>query len=237
MRILLALLLLATPCFGQYAHAGGGVVSPHPGGPLWTVTQHPNDGFTCSTYSCSLTGVTTTAGDLLILTGVIGSVTASTPTSASGDSTWTHCPTSYSSANTGSFLLQTDCYYIPVAAGATSATFTMNWSSGGTFVGGGISLTEIHRASGSATYDIGDEKQDFGCTACVGPTITTTGASDYILVWSAASNTSTGPGGAWTSPSFDGAVAGAANQPATAYTATWAFGSSSVAAMATVAFK
>ncbi len=237
MRYLAALFLLSLPLHAQVMQQGVIATPAAVVGPLWTLIQHPNDGFTCSSYSCSLTNVTTTAGDLLILTSIMASTTASAPTSASGDSTWTHCPASFSQANVTTYFLQADCYYIPVAAGVTNGTFTMNWSTGGAFIGAGISLTEARRASGSATYDVGDQRQDFSCTACVGPTITTTGASDFVLVWTGASGTSTGPGGTWNAPTFDGAVAGQANFATGSSTATWNFASAAVAAMATVAFK
>lgn len=235
-KVILALLFLPIMLHAQW-QIGQRSFGLHPPAAItWTVIQHPNDGVTCTTYSCTLTNVTTTAGDLLILTGIMASTTSSLYSSASGDGTWTHCPTSGAQANPSGFFLQSDCAYILSATGVTNGTFTMNWTNGGAQITAGISLIEVRRSVGTATYDIGDVRSDFGCTACVGPGVTTSGASDYILEFAAGSNSGGTPGSPWTNP-FDIFVGGAANQVAASYTATWTFSTSSVAAMGMVSFK
>lgn len=233
---LLAALVTASSCAAQIMGVGNRTIYTA-AATTWTVIQHPNDGITCTTVTCTLTNVTTHAGDLLILTSIMATATASTYVSTSGDGTWTHCPASFSQANPPGFFLQADCAYILSATGVTNGTFTFTWTAGGSIFGAGISLVEVRRSSGTAIYDIGDARADFGCTSCIGPVINTTGASDYILQFASASATSTGPGSPWTDPSLDAFVAGDNNLPAGPYQAFWAFSASSVAAMSSVAFE
>ena len=82
------------------------------GGVTWTLIQHiktVNCGNTSPT--CSIGSVTTTAGDLLILAATnFDNAVHDSFSSASGDSSWTHCPASAAAVNyTSTDWVVTDC--------------------------------------------------------------------------------------------------------------------------------
>jgi hypothetical protein len=193
----------------------------------WTLVQHPNN-FGCTvagtgstqTIACTVTATATTAGNALILLSSIfgGSNTAPTFLSASGDSTWTHCPSSYA---TQAALETVDCAYILSAAGgATSITF--NWTgntSNTSHFYADVELLEVHRSAGTASYDAGAATTVSGTASRVGPACSIAGTSDYVAQWIAESATIVSiSGAAYTNPfdldntSVDAAFAGALNQ-------------------------
>lgn len=229
----------------------------------WTLIQHPSN-FTCvttgtgstQTLGCTVTSTSTTAGNTLILLGAFsaGANVAPTFSSASGDSSWTHCPAQYENllVVTGTFNQGVDCAYILSATGgATSITFT--WTAtvpNGDGYHSSVELLEIHRASGSSTFDACTTggaciATAAGTAARVGPTCPTTGPSDYVVQWISESELISSISGPYTNPfdldnvNVEAGFAGALNQAA-APAQTWVTsGETSIdgAAMACVAFK
>jgi len=241
-----AVLLFASPSSSQHVspmHNKGAA-----GGVTWTVIQHPHN-FTCSfsasgTHACTVTNTqNTTAGNLLILhSSSYNNNGAPVFVSASGDGSWTHCPSAAASENYSSTnFLVADCAYILSATGG-AATVTFNWS---TSLGAGnidVELIEVHRSTGAATYDTDGTATSASCSSCVGPTLTLGGSSEFIAQWGGFANAAPSAiSGAYSNP-FDtdnanvfGAFAGALNQSSgTGPTWTVTAGGS---AMAGVAFK
>ncbi len=241
----------------------GGIPIPAPG-ITWTLIQHPHN-FTCSVTATGSTQITTctvtlssntVAGNGLILLSSFGNdaipVVAPTFSSASGDSTWTHCPAQYKFIS-NIYGVATDCAYILSAAGGAS-TVTFSWT--GTYgamsdVVADAELLEIHRSTGSATFD--------ACTTGTGciTSVTGTGArtspscpitgTDYVAQWIADTSPTINSisGAAYTNPfdvdnsNVEGGFAGALTQssaPAQTWTVTGAT-STSIATMSCVAFK
>jgi hypothetical protein len=223
------------------------------GGVTWTVVQHPHN-FTCSAATsgnlgCTVTASATTAGHLLILVssafeGQTGTNhTAPTFVSASGDSTWTHCASSYAHVEyTINAFENADCAYILSATGgATSFTFTWSFPTSTDSAAVDVELLEVARSSGTAAFDTGNTATSSGCASCVGPTLTLSGASDYIAQWNGNANGCTAISGAYTNP-FDndnsnvfGTFAGALNQ-SSGTGPTWTC-TSGGAAMSGISFK
>jgi hypothetical protein len=213
-------------------------------GVTWTLIQHLKT-VNCgnSNATCSISGVTTTAGDLLILVGTNDdSAQHIVFSSASGDSTWTHCPASGASENySGSNWLASDCAYILSAAGGTGLTISWTWNLAA--VAHAVELYEVRRSTGTATYDTGNVASASSCGSCTGPTLTLTGSSDFIAQWGSFENSIAPPGTSpWLNPNdsdnsnTDSAWVGALNQSSGAgptYTQTGAGGG----AMSAVAFK
>ena len=230
-RLLLAALVLlcARPAFGQGASMAVVVNSSKPvsAGATWTVVQHPNN-VTCSfsgsgAHTCAVTSSATTAGNLLILlSSAFNNNGEPTFSSASGDGTWTHCPGAAAGNNTVSTSwLVTDCAYrLSATGGATSESFTWTISLGTTELDVDVELIEVHRSTGTATYDSDNTATSSSCSSCVGPTVTLSTSSDYIAQWGAFDNaTPTSISSPYSNP-FDnndtgnvfGAFAGALNQ-------------------------
>jgi hypothetical protein len=220
----------------------------------WTLTQHPHN-FTCSGTSsgnvaCTVTATSTGAGHLLILLSSAyegqnaGNNTAPSYVSASGDSTWTHCPSSYANIqySTNNFEA-TDCAYVlSSAGGATSFTFTWSYPTGTQFSNIDVEFLEVVRSTGSATYDTGNNTTSSCATSCAGPTLTLTGSSDYIAQWTGADATINSVSGAYTNPAdidtsnVVGGFAGALNQ-SSGTGPTWSVTSGGGSALSGLAFK
>ena len=209
-------------------------------GATWQLIQHLNN-FTCTTYACSITGVTTVANDLLIITsGIVTSTAAPTFGSVSGDGAWTH----NASCNDGRLSTNyyyVDCAYRLAATGGAGQTFTYTWTAnGGTAITQDIELYVVRRSTGTATFDNIAGNTSAGCTSCVGGSMTLTGTSDYIVQFGGFASTISALGAPWTNPadtdntrfnSFNGAL----NQ-ANGNAVTWTQGSSKVAVMSSIAF-
>jgi len=213
----------------------------------WTVVQHPHN-FTCTAsgsgnHACTVTASATTAGNLLIMASSVFNNTAVSPTfvSASGDGTWTHCPASAGASNSGSSDT-TDCaYLLSATGGATSFTFTWTFTSG-TSIDIDVELYEVHRSTGTATYDTGNANGNTACSSCTGPTGTIAG-HDFVAAWGAFNDTvNSTPGTPYTNPddhedaNVGGSFEGALNQ--SSYTQpVYVLASSTRAAISFVAFK
>ena len=195
------------------------------GAVTWTLVQHVHN-FTCTTSGVCTIGSSqgmsaTTAGDLLILASTAfegttggGSISAAPSfSSASGDSTWTHCSSVAKSYTTsGPEGVAGDCAYILSAAGgATSVSWTWNW---GTVSGASplyyidVELVEVKPSTGyAAAFDKGSGViyatgvSGSNCQSCALPSLSINGSSDYILGWGWFDNADpTGPGSPWTNP-------------------------------------
>lgn len=180
-------------------------------GVTWTLRIHPSN-YTCSfatvsTASCSLTA-TTVANDGLILASSMFALTASSHVppsllSASGDSTWTHCPSCGASIEyTTNTYEVCDAYYIPVATGVTSGTFTITWTiPAGAGANGNIDveLYDVVRSTGSPSLDTSNNATQTSATP-TGPSLSLTGTSDFIANWGGFEQTPSGPGAPWTNP-------------------------------------
>jgi hypothetical protein len=248
-----ALVFMPARALSQGATTAAIVNSPPPsgggGGVTWTVVQHPSN-YSCGVggsgnQSCSVTSSATTAGNLLILTSAAYNNTGTSPTfvSASGDGSWTHCPASQSHVNLA--VSETaDCVYILSATGgATTETFTWNFTTG-TSIGIDVELYEVHRSTGTATYDTGGGTTSLtSCSSCSGPSISLSGGvTDFVATWGGFSNTPSAPGSPYTSPAdvdpinVAGGFAGALNQSSYS-TPVWTQSPASYAAISAVAFK
>lgn len=230
----------------------------------WTLIQHPNN-FTCGTtgtgstqiLSCTVTVSPTTAGDLGILLSstIFGAATvAPTFSSASGDSSWTHCPAQYSLYNGSTYYMASDCAYIPsLSGGATSLNFA--WSgtvTSGNGMASDVEFLELHRVSGTAAFDTctsgsGCISTAAGTASRVSPSCAlTSGVSDYVVQWIAETDAIVSiSNAAYTNPfdldnsDVEAGFAGALNQ-ATAPSVTWTTSgdtSTSGASMSCVAFR
>lgn len=232
LKLLLCVLLCLPCCTAQVMQQTIPVPQP-----TWVVVQHPNDADACTTQTCTIPGgITTTAGDLLIMTGAQIAITAATISTETGDGTWTHCPSSYAAVDGGGFFLAIDCLYRLAATGVTAATFSITWTGGGTYFGGGISLIEVRRSTGTAAFDTSGATTSAGCTACAGPVLTLTGSSDYVLNIVTSTGSGSGPGGVWLFP-YDVIVAGALAQAPGVSQAIWPVSPSDPTATGAVAFK
>lgn len=238
MRKILPIFLALLPLLGMgqtVVNTGHHRVVKTGGAVTWTLVQNLNN-FTCTTASCSKTGVTTTAGDLLVLCSAI-SATSPSYSSASGDGTWTH-PTGVAGVQ-GTYA--TDCVYRLSATGGTGLTINFTWT-GSSVVGNDIEFYEVRRSTGTATYDVGNKATSV-CTSCTGPALTLTGTSDFIAQIGLFYNTFTAPGAPWTNPSdldnggnIHAGFLGALNQ-SSGSAITWSQSTSSVATMSALSFK
>jgi hypothetical protein len=258
---LLLIVALNCACSAQIMQQGViHSVAPASGSITWTLVQHPNN-FTCGTtgtgstqtLSCTVTTSSTTAGDLLILVSAtyMGLVTvAPTYSSASGDSSWTHCSGAYSTiSNGGSGNSETvDCAFILSATGgATSVTWT--WT--GTVTSGGHSwdadaeLLEYRRSTGTASFDAAGSTTAAGTAARTSPSCAVTGNGDVVIQFIAESEDIVSIGGPYTNPidientNVVGGVGGALNQTNGA-AQTWTTSgdtSTDAAAMGAICFK
>ncbi len=242
---------------GARASSGGGVT--------WTLIQHPHN-FTCSTTgACSVTLTqNTVAGDAIIMASAAYiNTTGANPlsgslafSSASGDSTWTHCPSgvaaSYYNNVSGSYYENAvDCATIASATGgASTASFTWSWPTGTSpiyYVD--VEFVEIRRSTGTPSVDVGNHAyyitgySGSDCAACALPALSITGSSDYILGWGTFGNADpTGPGSPWTNPAdltgqtYSGYI-GALNQSSGPASVNLNQGSSDVAITAAIALK
>ena len=236
---------------GPKPSAGGGGVT-------WTLVQHPSN-FTCSasngstTIACTVTASATTAGNALLLLGGLyfenAGATAPSFNAASGDSTWTHCPASLKTDQYASPSWEnTDCAYILSAAGgATSFTFTWNVPSTSTGIYADAELLEVHRSTGTASYDTGGVAAcgtpSTGVTSCAMANLTLT-AADFVAEWAGVSEIPSAPGSPWTNPAdvdssnLYGIFLGALNRPSGALTGpTFTLSSAGWAAVSAVALK
>lgn len=153
----------------------------------WTIIQHPGN-YTCTgtnttTVNCTVKTAATTAGNLLILMSSIYSKGSSGPvvSSASGGGTWTHCPNgaasvSYSSGSWNAV----DCGYILSASGGATSV-TLSWTGSFTAANVDLELVEVHRSTGTATYDNGNLAETASCASCSAPALSLTGSSDFIM--------------------------------------------------------
>jgi hypothetical protein len=209
---------------------------------------------TSQTFPCSVTVTATTAGNsLLLLTSFStnNQTVQATYSSASGDSTWTHCPAQFSNFVAPPLQYANDCAYILSATGGAT-TITANWV--GTVANGiswsiDVQVVELHLSTGSAAFD--------ACTtgtACItttsstspytSPTFTPTGSADYIAQWISQPGTSCSiNGSAYINPfstetnNVESSFAGALNQ-SSASAQTWTCGNNpTFAAMSAVALK
>lgn len=235
--ILVLLTLPSRPLYAQY-QVGQRSFASGTAPVTWTLVQHSVH--SCSgtsatsstqTFACSFTVTSTGAGNLLkMLSAMYVQNVASLPTflSASGDSAWTHFPAQYEhqTTNTGTQAELTDgARILSSTGGATS--FTYNWT--GQVASGfvwaiGVEFVEVHRSTGTATFD--GCTTGTGCISVAAGTATRTspsgcmvsGTDDYVSTWIADSISVVSiSGGAYTNP-FDtetgaaGGFAGALNQ-------------------------
>jgi hypothetical protein len=232
---------------GKYDPAGFWNFGPGGGGPpsvTWTLVQHPSN-VTCSGTDCTITGLTITAGDLLIAAGTYFANGGAVFSSVTGGGVWTHCPASAALINyTGIDFVSSDCAYILSAGGGAGITVDWAWSTGVPF--SALEFYEVKRSTGTATYDTGGTITYANCGSCTGPSLTISGASDYIAQWGSFDNTVTPPGTApWLTPNdsdnsnTDSVWLGAINQTtgASPPTSTQVTAGSSGAAMSGVAFQ
>lgn len=248
-RIILAFLLLIDLAFAQRSvfisqnATTASAVS-------WTLTQHPSK-LNCSTAACSVTVTATTAGNLLLLLGAHfqNNGTAAVFSSASGDGTWTHCPSQAGTSTSGQSQ-QVDCAYILSATGgATTLTFT--WGAGGATISSDVVLLELHRSTGTATYETCAGGGATACTTtsttcspCTGPTPTVTGNADVCAQWISTQNQATAVNSPWNvspSPTIDlsnvEAGFGWSLVETSGHSSSWTMSSGGVTSMAAVCFK
>jgi hypothetical protein len=235
---LLSFLLLALPAHAPNAQmlVASTWAQGTTGAVTWTLIQHLSN-FTCSTDSCSKTGVTTTAGDLLVLCSAI-EATSPSFSSASGDGTWTH-PAGVAGVQG---IIATDCVYRLSATGGTGLTINFTWT-GSSPIGSDIEFYEVRRSTGTATYDVGNKTTSSDCTSCTGPALTLTGSSDFIAQIGNFVRSFTAPGAPWTNPSdldnggnLDAGFLGALNQ-SSGGAVTWSQSPSAAASMSALSFK
>lgn len=266
LRGILSAVLTIQSCLAQLPLLGvGPAISPT--GAAWTLIQHPHN-YTCSyssaaptTLHCAVTATATTAGNLLIFLSSVfqngTGISALLTSSASGDSTWTHCSVCYfpEQYETKEWEIVDAWYILSATGGATSFTFSWNIlldecnGAGGCFVD--AELLEVHRSTGTATFDAGNANGSGAtgsadCTSCVGPALTLSGTSDYIAQWMGYGGDSIVgiSGAAYTNPididntNVFGAFAGALNQSSgAAQTWTGTASGASGAGMGAIAFK
>lgn len=220
----------------------------------WTVVQHPNfftcTGSTSGNHGCTVTATATGANHLLILLsaafeGQTGTNhIAPTFVSASGDSTWTHCPNSYAHLEytTNSFE-NTDCAYVlKSAGGATSFTFTWSFPATTNAYAIDVELLELSVPGGTFFFDADNNTTSASCSSCVAPSVTLGGNGEYIATWIAQQQSITSISAPYTNPAADienvdvaGGFAGAINQ-SSGTGPTWTC-TAGAAAMSTIAFK
>lgn len=230
---------------------------PTSGGAVWTVIQHPSN-YTCTapttgstqTMACTVTATPITAGNaILLLSSIFGASTvAPTFTSATGDSTWTHCPSAYATASNTLGRETTDCAYVLSATGG-GTSFVFTWT--GTGVSSShyfmdVELIEVHRSVGTSTLDASNGSTASNAATRVGPVCSLSSTSDYVAQWIAETESVTAISGASYTNPFDldstnvvAGFAGALNQssaPAQTWT-TAGDASGDVAAMSCVALR
>jgi hypothetical protein len=225
-----------------YPHSGGGVT--------WTLVQGSAAGthnFTCTSTACSVTVSSTTAGNLEIFLWAAFAEDTATPltsNAATGD-TFTHCPgfPQQYEYNPPNWTIA-DCFYaVSAAGGATTFTITPTWTGGESNVASDVQFLEVHRSTGTATYDTDNVAENNSCTSCTAPSLTVSG-TDYVAEFGDFNQTVSAISGSYTNPAnFDttNAVAGfAGNLSVSSYSApSWTVSSApnSGASMGVVAFK
>lgn len=191
-------ILLSLVPQGIGGKAGIGAKGGIGGGPsLWTQIQAPSN-ITCSgsaagASACTVTASSTVAGDGLALIETAfancGScVAGAVYTSASGDSSWSHCSSANGSVQVGSSpnrFYTTDCAYILSATGgATSLSITLTFPVGTTAWTESVVAVEFRKRTGSIVFDAaGTATTSASCTACTSPAITLSGSNDYVFQW------------------------------------------------------
>ena len=169
---------------GATASSGGSVT--------WTLIQHKNN-FTCSgstsgNQTCTISSLTSTvAHDGLILASAIyyNSQNASLAySSASGDSTWTHCPSCFTrnTATAGNEEACDGAYIANATGGATSVSFV--WSVPTTnSTDTDVEFYEVRRSTGTPSYDTSNNANasNAACSSCASPTLTLEEAAISLL--------------------------------------------------------
>lgn len=258
-RILVAFVMLLSlrSALGQRTTFYNQNITPNSPAATWTIVQVASK-LTCTaasvtTSTCTISPITaTTAGNTLLLMSALN-MSASGPgtfSAASGDGTWTHCPSQANHEADGAGQSQTDCAYILSATGgATSVSFT--W---GTLTGAGnvfidAVLYEIHRSTGTATLETCGAGTATACTTVTSvspytgpvPTVTST---DFVGQWNASDPGCTAVASPYNSsptPIFDqtnvgGSFVGSLSQTS-GTAAVYTCPASSPTAMAAIAFK
>ena len=267
MRTLTRIFLSTILAYVQVHAAGTYYWSSGSRGPaqIWTLVQNKHN-FTCTstavtatTLACAVVVTSTTAGNLLILMGTMarsnsGVPAESTPT---GEGTWTKCTTgTLPTTVTGTYdTITTACYYVLSATGGvTSISFNWGFNAGTCNVSGAtcysnIYLFEVHRSSGTATFDNSLSGNNGGMASSnfPAPNPTLTGTSDYCAQWivtghgaNAGFDTSNDVAYANPGPSIDisnavTAAAGALNQ--TSCAVNWTQSVAELPLMGAIAFK
>jgi len=145
------------------------------GGVTWTLVNSTfNPSCTVPSTTCATTIPAATDGNLLIIdTFTTENVTIA---STSGGGTSTHC------SNCSAFIPSsgaTDISYITsVTGGTTSVSVTLSLSEDAFFA---VQITEWHRSTGTATFDVSGNAEPTGCTACTGTALSLTGSDDLIF--------------------------------------------------------
>jgi hypothetical protein len=238
------LLFAQNPKVGGNSKVGGeAVLGSSAAGVTWTLIQHLNN-LAGSGGTITITGVTTTAGDALVLASsgyksTTGQGTYSS-SSVSGDVTPTHCPSSYSYV-TWTSALYSDCSFILSATGGTGVTVSFTWNNTSNNLD--LEFYEVRRSTGTAIYDTSNNSNNSSaqCSTCTGPTLSLSGSSDYRVEFAAGQGSFSASGSPWTNPFdyensyVDGAFAGALNQ-SNGNAITWNQTSGYIA-MSSVAFK
>jgi hypothetical protein len=239
MRPLLAIALLSIVSMAQVRIPGPGGSTPTGGGGVtWTLISSTSD-FT-STNNSAAVNYTSTAGNLIVITGVVfqngGDPTFS---SCTGDSP-THASGAFISFNyVATFWLGTDSCYVLSSSGGLK-TYDITFAGG---VNTGIIVAEYHRSTGTATFDTAGTSNNSGsaCSNCVAPTLTLSGSSDVIIQSSTSRNGCNAISGAYSNPfitdltNTDGAFAGALTQ-SSGSGPTWTCTSGEIV-MSSLAFK
>lgn len=161
----------------------------------WTLVQYPSAGCTSSGTTTSLTCTltltqNTSAGDLLVMLSVSDNTQnhSATYSAASGDGTWTHCPSAAETISKSSDVVNTDCAYILSATGGAGST-TFKWTYASTATGDElveVVLLEFTPSGGRAVYDTDAVLANASCgTSCTGVALSLAGSSDVMVEWSA----------------------------------------------------
>lgn len=196
-------LLIPALAMGQALVTGRGS-----GAVTWTLIQHPNTSVVWSsgtTLAATTTSSATTTGNLLINLWTVnqsGNAIGPTLSSVSGDGSWTHCTACYGYAGISGGLTTVDgSYILSATGGATSIVTTVNTPMGTATAQLQPELIEVHRSTGTATFDVANNiAYTSGCnTNCAGPTLTIT-ATDFCVTWGDFESTLTQPSTSYTNP-------------------------------------
>lgn len=183
MRLLIAA-LLAGSAWGQFFPFPGPGLPAVAASATYTTVHHTTAAGCGSGASCALTITQPTAANLLVFVAFGnnggGGITPSAPTSTPSAGTWAACPNTTQAVLNGasSAFVLLACYYSLSAAASGPTTLTWNWS--GIITGTTVELVEVHRSSGSWTYDTSNSTADTSCTTCAGQALTLTG-TDYVI--------------------------------------------------------